>query len=304
MNNGLKYFLAVAEEKNISRAAQKLFVSQQALSEQMKRLEEQYQTTLFIRKPAFALTASGELMLRAAREVENIEKNLRREINDINNIFTGTIHFGLNVELFERPFAHAMAEFNTVYPNVSVVASGNNTEKQIKLLQNGSLDAFLGRDVPVHSEFEYTPLIKERILLAATDELLMKHIGKIPEKSISIHELRLLPLIIHPSPSTIRTLSDGLFSSYGYLPHYVLTVLGYSQHLNLAAEGIGACFTPELIAKQHGYPAGLGGNVRCLPVDELSRSSQLDLVTNKNSFMPSYLKFFIELMIKYCTQMD
>ena len=63
MTTGMEYFLVLAEEQSISRVAQHLFVTQQSMSEQMKRLEQLYCAKLFTRRPRFQLTAAGEALL-------------------------------------------------------------------------------------------------------------------------------------------------------------------------------------------------------------------------------------------------
>ena len=60
MTTGLEYFLVLAQEGSISRAAQRLFVTQQSMSEQMKRLEEHYGTPLFVRRPRFLLQDTNQ----------------------------------------------------------------------------------------------------------------------------------------------------------------------------------------------------------------------------------------------------
>ena len=66
---GLYYFTVAAEELNITRAAAKLFISQQSLSEHIRKLEKQYDAVFFTRGSRLALTSQGERMLAYAREV-------------------------------------------------------------------------------------------------------------------------------------------------------------------------------------------------------------------------------------------
>ena len=65
MNISMQYFLVVAEELSISRAAERLYVSQQCVSSHIKKLEQQYCVELFVRKPAFCLTEEGKALQRS-----------------------------------------------------------------------------------------------------------------------------------------------------------------------------------------------------------------------------------------------
>ena len=76
MTTGMEYFLVLAEEQSISRVAQHLFVTQQSMSEQMKRLEQLYCAKLFTRRPRFQLTAAGEALLSTARQIRILEQGL------------------------------------------------------------------------------------------------------------------------------------------------------------------------------------------------------------------------------------
>lgn len=73
MKTAFEYFMVVAEEKSISRAAERLYLSSQNLSNYIKRLESEY-GILFLRKPQFRLTPAGQALLTALRQISVLEK--------------------------------------------------------------------------------------------------------------------------------------------------------------------------------------------------------------------------------------
>ena len=79
----LEYFLAVAAEQNITHAAEQLGLSQQALSNQISRLEQEIGTELFNRKHGFELTYAGKILEEAAHQMLDINKQAENKINDI-----------------------------------------------------------------------------------------------------------------------------------------------------------------------------------------------------------------------------
>ncbi len=92
----LSYFVAVAEELNISRAAEKLNMSQPPLSTQIKNLEYDLNTTLFVRgKRQLMLTESGQLLYRRAKEIINLADKAEEEILALTKGLSGTITIGL-----------------------------------------------------------------------------------------------------------------------------------------------------------------------------------------------------------------
>ena len=92
----LRYFTVVAQEKNITRAAELLNMSQPPLSNQMHNLEAELGVQLFIRgKRRLTLTAEGELLLRRARQLLDLEEKTRQELSAMRDGMSGTVELGL-----------------------------------------------------------------------------------------------------------------------------------------------------------------------------------------------------------------
>lgn len=96
MNISLEYFLAAAEEESISRAAERVMVSQQDMSNHIRRLEKQY-GLLFERRPRFALTPAGEAVLATYRQVRLLEESLEDRLRDLREDTEGTIRLGMHI---------------------------------------------------------------------------------------------------------------------------------------------------------------------------------------------------------------
>ena len=92
MTTGLQMFLIAAQELNFTRAAQKAFVTPQCLSDHIKRLEEQYQVTLFRRRPHLQLTAEGETMVRYLTRIQALENTMSNELADISGGVRNVVH--------------------------------------------------------------------------------------------------------------------------------------------------------------------------------------------------------------------
>ncbi len=96
MNISQEYFLLVAQELNISHAAQKLAISQQGLSSHIRRLEESYGVKLFQRTPKLRLTAAGEKLVRALNRIKLIESGLAVELAQDTGSESGIVRIGLH----------------------------------------------------------------------------------------------------------------------------------------------------------------------------------------------------------------
>ena len=95
MFNNYEYFITLAEEENISRAAEKLCISHQCLSKYLKNLEEEYRVTFFDRSPKLMITPAGKAMLETLRQVQFLERNLENSLSDIRNAQKGNIRLGI-----------------------------------------------------------------------------------------------------------------------------------------------------------------------------------------------------------------
>ncbi len=92
----LEYFLAVAEEMNVTRAAKRLHISEQALSRQIGKLEQELGARLFERNPRFTLSPAGKRLKAAAEQIGNIYRQLHLELDDLKNNNTGELRIGVS----------------------------------------------------------------------------------------------------------------------------------------------------------------------------------------------------------------
>ena len=85
----MRYFLVAAEEMNFTSAAKRLYVTQQTLSSHIQRLEQEYQVTLFNRKPRLSLTPEGERMVKYATRIVRLERVMSGEFADLDQAAKG-----------------------------------------------------------------------------------------------------------------------------------------------------------------------------------------------------------------------
>ena len=93
----IEYFLITVEEMNFTRAAGRLYISQQALSSHISRLEEEYGIRLFERRPALSLTPEGEEMYFYGSRILEAERKLRAAFSDIRENFNSCFHHGCDL---------------------------------------------------------------------------------------------------------------------------------------------------------------------------------------------------------------
>ena len=171
----LKYFLTVVREKNISRAADALHITQPTLSRQMAQLEKELGTTLFTRGRTLSLTDAGIMLRRRAEEVVALMEKIEDELSDRDEV-GGVISIGSGGLASFRDVAVAMTGFRKLYPKVSFHLYTNSAEYVKEQLEAGILDAGVFLEPTDMTGLDYVRMRnKERWgLLVAADHPLVK----------------------------------------------------------------------------------------------------------------------------------
>lgn len=137
----LTYFLAVAEERNITRAAEVLHTSQPNLSRQMAQLERQLGATLFDRgSRTITLTPEGHFLRRRAQELVTLAERTRTDLIAFDDVVQGTVRLGAAETQAMRGLAHAMLRVQERHPGVTFDIFSGSTAEVGEGLANGTMD--------------------------------------------------------------------------------------------------------------------------------------------------------------------
>lgn len=140
----LRYFVAVAEEENVSRAALKLHVSQPGISRQIRDLEDEIGFPLFERSAkSVRLTAAGKIFLAEARAVLARANDAIKKARDVSNGGSGEIHVGYAPSLTVRILPPTLRRFQDQFPSVRVALHDLSTEEMLAQLRNGKMQLAL-----------------------------------------------------------------------------------------------------------------------------------------------------------------
>lgn len=136
----LKYFLAIAETGSFSEASRRCCLSQSAISQQIKVLEDELGTSLFERSShRVVLTESGEVLLPVAHKVVDAANECRERVADVAGLLHGELTIGLTPSL-ESYVRWAMLRFMKLYPRVRLNVKYEPIPELIKLMRSGQLD--------------------------------------------------------------------------------------------------------------------------------------------------------------------
>ena len=152
----LRYFLAVAREENMTRAAEVLHVTQPTLSKALKSLEDELGKKLFIRHSfSIRLTEEGVLLRNRAEDLICMADKIEQEFISLDDISGGELYLGLAESYQIRYLARVIKEFKTRYPNLHYHITSGDTEQIADKLDKGLLDFLVLAELPDSRKYEY-----------------------------------------------------------------------------------------------------------------------------------------------------
>ena len=253
----IQYFLEVAEEMSFTKAAQKLYISQQALSGHIARLEEEYGVLLFERKPTLRLTEEGKMMMYYGRQILESEKNLRQSFADIRTNCRGTLLVGMSRLRGTIMFPELYRQYHQDYPNISVeLISGNTVELNNQLLV-GKIDVYLGVDAAPDPFESRIPISTERMCCVMSRSLLVQYYPDCWEdraeqfrKGAYLSDLIELPLITLRKGARLRSSIDRVLSGERQ-PTFALECDQTTVAYKMALSGVGAALLSPVALYNH-----------------------------------------------------
>lgn len=148
----LRYFLAVAREENMTKAAEQIHVSQPTLSKQLKALEDELGKPLFIRHAfSIELTEEGQLLRKRAQDLVEMADKITNEFASMDNISGGDLYFGLAESYQIRYLAKQIKAFKVTYPNLRYHITSGGSEQVLERLDKGILDFAVLVELPDYS---------------------------------------------------------------------------------------------------------------------------------------------------------
>ena len=254
-NTSLSVFLTVVEEMSFTKAAQKLYITQQSLSGHIKRLEEAYGVRLFERKPRLKLTPEGEAMAFYARQMLRAERNLTDRFADLSRKTDGYLDLGLSHQRSDAFFEGIWQRFHPHYPNIDIRLREENTQGLLGALLRGEIDLMIGINVSPSPRLLIEPLTTEQMRLVVSKRLLKQFypdnldafIRQALKYGIAPDDMAHLPLIVLPEGNRLRTSLNEMFRQAGIMPHLVLESNNQPLAYRLALKGEAAAAISPIV---------------------------------------------------------
>ncbi|MBG1232043.1 LysR substrate-binding domain-containing protein [Aestuariivirga litoralis] len=231
--NQLRAFHAVAKSGSFTGAADELSVTQPAISDQIRKLEQAYGTPLFIRHArGVAMTETGRKLFALTEKSAETEQEVLNLLSQSKKLETGQLTIGADAAAHVMPL---LKRFSARYPGVSVRLVSGNSASLVERLQAFEIDfAMVGRvpDVP--------GLVAHRISNDPMMAVVAAHSALAKRKSVTLKELARGPLIMREQGSHTRDLVAGALQKQGLAWTLALEVEGREACFEAVAQGLGA----------------------------------------------------------------
>jgi DNA-binding transcriptional LysR family regulator len=236
----LRSFVAVAEMRHLTRAAEKLHISQPALSAQIRALEDTFSTPLFERTPGgMVLTAAGRRLLPMAEKVLSAAQAMRNEARAIKGEIGGIVRVGTVSDPDFIRVAAFMGATMSRYPLVEIEFHHVVTGEAFERVRDGELDA----------SFYYGHLQHIDVHSVALREVAFRVVVPVNFKDRvttgSFEEIAALPWVVPPPISALNHLINGLFKQHGVRPSRVVEADHEAVISSLAISGMGVALMRE-----------------------------------------------------------
>lgn len=270
----LQYFLAAAEEKNITHAARKLYISQQSLSGHIAKLEEELGVALFERGPELKLTYAGERLALLARQICSLEREIQREAGEISDRRRGRLRLGVSYTCGRALLPVLLPAFCQAHPLVEISLMEGNYRQLNEWLRRGEIDVLIGYmpiDVP---GAQVSVMLRERLFLACPRRFSEQVFGgdedalrRALEEGADLRLFAGQPFILLKSGNRIRAMLDAYAGTLGFLPQVLLETENIETALALAQRGMGVTVYPELFLRAlHADEGGEGSSLDFFPL--------------------------------------
>ncbi|MEN6412318.1 MAG: LysR family transcriptional regulator [Veillonellales bacterium] len=251
----LLYVKTVADEKSISKAAHKLFLTQPSLSICIQKIEANLGIKLFKRTNNGLLpTFAGERYYQIAKEILKIYNDFEIEISDINNLKKGKITIGITVYLATYVLPLVLPAFKRKCPNIDVFITEKNSTELDRALHSGEIDFAIMHTFPFNEQVSNPntviyPLFKDPLMLVTKkNHPLRQHavpVNGLEYFSIDLTLFKREPFVMITREQKIGQVAHMILQKAGIDPIIALTTKSYETARRLACEDIGVTFIPR-----------------------------------------------------------
>ncbi|WP_420176867.1 LysR family transcriptional regulator [Luteococcus sp. OSA5] len=295
----LGYFRELAGDLNMTRTAGRLFLSQQTLSNHIRRLEDDFGTALLHRKPSLALTDAGVAVLAFAESVGRQEMNLRDQLEEVGDGQRGHLRLGCAPVRGNELLPQVVPRFVEARPHVQVTFKAGISSVITAMVLRGELDLGIVLGTQFDPELAQEWLYREQVVVCVPEQLLQRHCSPAEIRAlkgragdgVGLADLGRLPFSVMTNQLGQRM--AGAFARAGITPDIRFTGTATAETIPLAMAGMAACYCTQIsLLRLRGQLDGI--NVFPLLDDGKPIFQEIHLIRHRERVMPGYAEAFVD----------
>ena len=295
----LNYFIVAAEEMNFTRAARKLYITQQALSKHIRNLENQYEVQLFERQPSLRLTMAGEQLLKYARHVIREENRLFNSLKSETGSGRIRLAIGLPTMRGSAYFPGIIQRYHGIWPNVVPSYQATTFAAVNTALRSGDIDLYFTGMGTAGKYGKRIAFARDETFFVVSEALLKKQYPaqwrdflRERKNGMPVAETAEFPLILPPGGTMLRTVLDDRYERAGRSPNALaeLAENGFGPEMCLG-DSFAAFMSKSMLFRQAQV---LNAPVYALRLTDMPEPSWLGVVYSESENLPSYVTDYIE----------
>ena len=286
-----RVFYEVATLGNITKAAEKLMISQPAVTKQIKTLEGQLGGELFIRtKRGVILTDNGQEIYNFIKQGMNCFEMAEKQFSNLKKLETGVVRIGVSTTLAKLYLLKYLDQFHKQYPNIAIQIFTDPSSILRTKLKDGSLDILIAKE----EDDEDNDLEINRLGVLHHCFIAGKNYEYLKDKVISFKELNMYPILLPKSPSTSRNVLEKYCQKYNIEISSKLEIASAGLLEEFVKIGLGIGFVTEEYAEKEMKD----GSIFKLKTEYDVPKVGFALITLKNSYHSFGANAFIDILKK------
>ncbi len=263
----IDYFITVARERSFTRAAERLFITQQTLSGHIAALEQELGSQLFLRHIPLELTYAGELFLEYALDCQTRHRSMRQMFSDLAHDQQGRLRVGISFTRGRAVMPGVIAAYQTRWPKMQVQLQESTNDLLSKMLTSREADLIIGYFPESLPGAVLEDFYQEELVMLVSRSLLEQHWGSQTEERIAhiratgdLSAMKQFPFLLNSENDLAGRLGRGLLAASGVTPNVMTQSDNLETLLDLCVRGSGVGFGPENLARAvltEGQMAGL-----------------------------------------------
>ena len=244
------YISTIAQCSSITKAAEKLFISQPSLTQALHRIEAEWGAELFLRgQGGLRLTEAGRIYLHAASQMADLYQQLQQEVSETSARMRGQMSLGITPFQGGILLPSFLSQYHKRFPEMKLSVVENTSAQLEQMILNGQIDLAVPHSPVTDYRLGYDTLYREDFYLAvpvfSKDHAAAE--GEIP--LITPRVLAKQKLVMLSSSQRIRQIADSICLTAGIKPKIQFTTSNFMTALGLTARGLGATFIPKSFAR-------------------------------------------------------